>query len=122
MQIVLDDNMSLSAVRELFEQIFPYLRIEFYEVRQPNVRRIVRAEKRVGMYKQDSSMQDAVISSISTVAELEKDFSELYGLHVMVFRKSGNVWLQTTVTDSWTLEEQNRQGEMLTAQFNKRTA
>jgi len=122
MQIVLHDTMALSSVREAFEQMFPFLRIEFYEIRQPNIRRIVRAEKRIGMYKQESMLEDVVINSTSTVAELEKDFSELYGLHVLVFRRSGNVWLQTTLTDSWTLDEQNRQGELLTAQFNKRTA
>jgi hypothetical protein len=32
---------------------------------------------------------------------------------VQVFRKSGKVWLETTVTDGWTLEEQNLQGEAL---------
>jgi hypothetical protein len=30
-----------------------------------------------------------------------------------VYRKSGKIWLETTVTDSWTLEEQNKQGESL---------
>ena len=46
-----------------------------------------------------------------TVKELEQQFLHLYGLFVQVFRKSGNVWLETTVTDNWTLEQQNRQGE-----------
>ena len=50
-----------------------------------------------------------------TVTELERQFRELYGLHVLVFRKSGKVWLETTVTDGWTLAEQNNQGEALSA-------
>ena len=48
-----------------------------------------------------------------TVSDLEQKFAELFGLSVQVFRKSANVWLETTVTDGWTLEEQNRQGEAL---------
>jgi hypothetical protein len=48
-----------------------------------------------------------------TVANLEQGFADVYGLSVQVFRKSGKVWLETTVTDNWTLEEQNRQGEAL---------
>jgi len=48
-----------------------------------------------------------------TVNELEQNFKDVYGLSVQVFRKSGKVWLETTVTDGWSLEEQNRQGEDL---------
>jgi hypothetical protein len=29
-----------------------------------------------------------------------------YGLHVQVFRKSGNIWLETSVSDHLTLSEQ----------------
>ena len=48
-----------------------------------------------------------------TVVDLEQRFNDVYGLGVEVFRKSGKVWLETTVTDGWTLEEQNLQGEAL---------
>lgn len=42
------------------------------------------------------------------VSELESVFTETFGLSVQVFRKLGNVWLQTTTTDNWTLAEQNQ--------------
>jgi len=48
-----------------------------------------------------------------TVAEMEERFRDIYGLGVQVFRKSGTIWLETTVTDGWTLEDQNKQGEAL---------
>ena len=48
-----------------------------------------------------------------TVVDLEQSFSDVFGLGVQIFRKSGKVWLETTVTDGWTLDEQNRQGEAL---------
>ena len=41
---------------------------------------------------------------------LEKNFRDTYGINVQVFRKSGNIWLETTVTDDWTLSKQNRKG------------
>ena len=53
------------------------------------------------------------ISPEMTVDELERGFDELYGLSVQVFRKSGKVWLETSVTDAWTLAKQNAQGEEL---------
>jgi hypothetical protein len=48
-----------------------------------------------------------------TVTELESRFNTIYGLSVQLFRKSGRAWLETTVTDGWTLEEQNNEGEAL---------
>ena len=47
------------------------------------------------------------INGLMKVAELESAFFVTFGLAVQVFRKSGKVWLQTTATDDWTLEEQN---------------
>lgn len=52
-----------------------------------------------------------MITPDMTVTDLEQSFNTIYGLGVQVFRKSGKIWLETTVTDGWTLEEQNRQGE-----------
>ena len=34
-----------------------------------------------------------------------------FGLSAQVFRLSGDVWLETTSTDNWTLEEQNSTGQ-----------
>ena len=48
-----------------------------------------------------------------TVAGLEQNMNDVYGLSVQVFRKSGMAWLETSVTDNWTLEQQNKQGEEL---------
>jgi hypothetical protein len=50
-----------------------------------------------------------------SVAELEQQFSDVYGLSVQIFRQSGKAWLETTVTDKWTLEKQNEQGKALSA-------
>jgi len=33
-----------------------------------------------------------------------------FGLHVQIFRKSGDLWLQTSKTDEWTIEHQNARG------------
>ncbi len=53
---------------------------------------------------------DFRIDSKLPVGEFEQKFLAKYGLNVQVFRKSGNLWMQTTATDSWTLAEQNRKG------------
>ena len=48
-----------------------------------------------------------------TVANMQQSFSDVYGLEIQVFRKSGKAWLESTIPDGWTLEEQNRQGGAL---------
>lgn len=40
------------------------------------------------------------------VWQVERLFEEEYHLHVQVFRKSGRTWLETSVTDDLTLEQQ----------------
>ena len=37
---------------------------------------------------------------------LEKLFEEELGLHIQVYKKSNNTWIQTTATDDWTLSQQ----------------
>jgi hypothetical protein len=52
-----------------------------------------------------------------TVAEVEKNCRELFGLPVHIFRKSSNVWVATSFTAHWTLEKQNREGEQISKLF-----
>ncbi len=40
------------------------------------------------------------------VWQMERLFETEYGLHVQVFRQSGDVWLETSVSDDLTLEQQ----------------
>ena len=49
---------------------------------------------------------DLLIEPTTTVKQLEQIFENEYSLHVQVFRKSGRTWLETSVTDDLTLEEQ----------------
>ena len=53
------------------------------------------------------------IHSDITVAELGNSFAS-FGLRTEVYRKSGNVWVATLLTDSWTLQQQNNAGEEIT--------
>jgi hypothetical protein len=53
------------------------------------------------------------VNTQRTVAELKKDLKDLFGLTAEVYRKSGNVWIETSLTDNWTLEQQNNEGELL---------
>ena len=53
---------------------------------------------------------DIVIKPDMEVGVLEQIFESKYGIHVQIFRKSGDLWLETSATDNWTLQEQNLTG------------
>jgi hypothetical protein len=59
-------------------------------------------------FKKDSTIE---IDKSMKVSELEKAFANAFGLNIQVFRKSNNMWLQTTITDNWSLEKQNQNGK-----------
>src|SRR5690606_8331305 len=50
-----------------------------------------------------------------TVAAFEEKMQQDHGLPVQVFRKSGDLWLETVQTDGLTLEAQNQMGEASTS-------
>ena len=62
---------------------------------------------------------DWEFESSNTVSELEESFYNKTGISAQVFRKSGISWLQTIVTDSWTLEQQNTRGKESTHELPK---
>ncbi len=118
MKIVISDTGKVEQLQEQFSAEFPYLKLEFFsrphQVGHGTARGLMKTNAQtIGEYRTVKNKGHVNIKPEMTVAELEQQFRERYGLNVQVFRKSGKVWLETTVTDNWTLEQQNSQGEAL---------
>jgi hypothetical protein len=118
MKIKINDRRKIFAIQEEFNTVFPYLKLEFFSKPSkqdgtPIKKMIKQASKTLGECRTIHNKGSIVITPEITVSALEQRFSDVYGLGVLVLRKSGKVWLETTVTDGWTLEEQNLQGEAL---------
>jgi hypothetical protein len=118
MQIVVHEDRSISWIREEFNLLFPYLMLEFQEKLQKtggsSKRKIVRdTDKKLGDYLNIQPNQGITITPEMTVERLEQLFRSIYGLEFCVLRKSGKMWLRTTITSSWTLKQQNDEGEIL---------
>ncbi len=127
MLIKIDDNNTFDNIQKRFNSVFPYLRVEFFKKKLPfpgsgiSIKQpILLLDKTLTETRTIISEGTITICPEMTISELEKCFNEIYGLSTQVLRKSGNIWLITTVTDEWTLEEQNRQGEIITQQVNER--
>jgi hypothetical protein len=127
MSLVLNDNMSIFTVQQLFNSVFPYLKIDFFE-RDTKLngfafvrKHVTGNAKKLKDYKIANTKEPLIcIKPSLTVSDLDKIFSKTYYLQTQVFRKSGNVWLEATITDGWSLEDQNKQGELICAQMTKR--
>ena len=118
MKIQINDHRKIFAIQEEFQKIFSFLKIEFFakphKVGAPSSKKLMKhSSKTLGECRSVHNKGTLTIVPQMTVAELEQNFADVYGLSVQVFRKSGNAWLETSVTDKWTLEQQNILGEEL---------
>lgn len=124
MKLTINDQRKISSIQKAFNDLFPYLKLEFFsKPHRPghaSAKRLMQHHLTIGQCRTQHSSGALTITPVMTVADLEQTFSDLYGLSVQVFRRSGNIWLETTITDSWTLQEQNEQGEALTLQVAER--
>jgi hypothetical protein len=118
MKITINDRRKIFAIQEDFNTMFPYLKLEFFaKPHKPggaSPKKLMKSSsKTLGECRTIHKKGTLTITPNMTVTELEQSFADTYGLSVQIFRKSGKVWLETTITDGWSLEEQNRQGEEL---------
>ena len=113
MIIHIHDSFSLSDIQDRFSKCFPWLKIEFYSHPQSLKKSSkdenrISSEKNVGQVRHDHRQGELEIKSWYSVARVEKDFREKFGLNVQVFRKENGGWVQTSKTDKFTLHEQEK--------------
>jgi len=121
MKLYLNKESSIKSVQTEFREHYPFLKVEFfknYSKEQPLPKTIAITAFELSK-KLDGAYNGKIINinGSRTVAEVEKDFENLFGLSALLFRKYGNVWVETTLTDDWTLEEQNKEAELLSGHF-----
>ena len=118
MKIHISNKKKIAALQEEFNHLFPFLRLEFfskphYSYEGNSRKYLISDSKTIGDCSKAHQRSTISITPGMKVEELEKIFQDIFGLFVQVFRQSGKVWLETTMTDDWTLAEQNKQGEEL---------
>jgi hypothetical protein len=112
-------NKTISEVLKDFNAVFPYLKMEFfsnkaYEKQDFSPASIIPHSRKLAECQASINKDEELeISEGMKVMELEKELKEKYGLNALVFRRSGNLWLQTTMTDHWSLQKQNQHGKEL---------
>jgi len=113
--MIITANKTIQEIQKEFHSKFPGLKIEFYSSHHEAgegspIREQIDPSQQLSVLGTSSSEAEFTIKPEMSVADFEQAFYQQFGLNVQVFRKSGNLWMQTTSTDHWTLAEQNRKG------------
>jgi hypothetical protein len=113
MKILLFSNRTVEEIKEEFSAAYPYLKISFYTKKQEaegtlaeEVDPSTELIEVSGVLKEG----DIEINPTDTIKEVERKFEKQYGLPVHIFRKQNGAWMNTTITDDLTLQEQNLWG------------
>lgn len=117
MKLQIDKDTKVSDVQKKFAEVYPYLKIEFYKRPHSNTElspvkdRLSPNEtiSKVSIYKGKKSID---INQQRTVADLEAAVEKKLGIGMQVARRMGNIWIETSLSDSRTLGMQNEQGKM----------
>ncbi len=113
--MLITPNSTIREIQKDFQAAFPGLNIAFYTKESM----AYDASSKKNEYPLDTvissiaSLQEnvnIVLNAQQTVKDFENSLEAKMGLHVQVFRKSNDLWIQTTKTDHWTLEVQNGKG------------
>jgi hypothetical protein len=125
MEILISDSRTISEVQRDFSRAFPFLKLEFFDAPYKEDKALPKSK----MLTHDRKLAVCRKKHVDGKLEIAKDEkvkrfrNSSFGKHSVFprryFRKSGNLWIETSLTDSWTLEQQNREGlEMSSAHKN----
>jgi hypothetical protein len=112
MKLNVSGNTQLSDIRAYIRDKFQYLDIAFFESEHHHGEGNMVADKlpysmtaaEAGDLEKRGTLE---LDSNTLVGDLEAAFHKQFGLHTQILRKSGDVWLQTTTSDNYTLTDLN---------------
>lgn len=120
MTIRINKTRTFKELQQDFNEYFPFLKIEFFKrghavEEGSSASKMIRTNqhlKDIGSIKEEGQLD---LTPTMTVASFEQTLLDRFGLAIQVFRKSGNLWLETTMTDQWTLGQQNEHGREISS-------
>jgi hypothetical protein len=120
MVIPLTSETAVHTVQLKFSSRYPFLRLEFSTLKSSG---LPGASNEINSFTKLKSAGlsregELEIEDNMTVKQLEKAFEQEFGLSVHVSRRSGLLWLHTSLTNNWTLEKQNEQGREICLTVN----
>lgn len=117
MEIIIDDSFTLADIQKEFKKHFHSLKLEFFEFKPEN-EELINSEsiiedrnKTLGEIRHTHIPGNISINGHQKVSTLEQNFKQSFGINIMVYRRSGDTWLQIEDEHNFTLSEENKKGE-----------
>ena len=124
MKVEINDNKAVVEIQQAFNEAFPYLTLEFVKKSSFKERGdsfFTKANCKIIKDYRDSHQAGTItFFPEMTTSDLVAICWESFGLRIQIWRKFGTVWLKTRHTLTWSLAEQNRQGEIISRHITER--
>jgi hypothetical protein len=120
MVLIVENHQSLLSFQDDFHIAFPFLRIDFFllSTLANGVYQKDPLQNRSSIFADYRDSNHSGLISFGgeiTVKGLSDLFRNEFGIGIVVYRCSGRLWLAANATNQWSLDQQNREGESLSA-------
>jgi hypothetical protein len=109
-QMEIKQGMSYAELNNQFVQMYPFLKLRFFQ----------KLKNKLEEIPNDTPIKTKEViqvdcSSNKSIEQLIAELQYYLNIQVQIFRRSGNVYIETSRTSRWTLKRQNDEGEELSA-------
>ena len=116
--MLINKDWKIKDIQNEFQNKYPFLKLEFYKSRKDASGYNDKFEKLSPFLPVFSMNSEAIpfelfLSEDKKVSDLKQIFKETLGCNILIFRKSGNHWIETSFTEDWTLKQQNEEGKLM---------
>ena len=101
--LYITSDKPVQDMQQEFSQAFPFLKVEFY-IKECTEKKISTGHLPI---KQEAGKNNMLLTPCLTIKELGKQCEELFGVSVRVYRRFSNLWLEISITENFTLQQQN---------------
>src|SRR5688572_3983553 len=124
MFLFLSKEKTIWEIQQNFNSQYPFLKLEFFKQDDVDPDSTAKMHFSYDLKLEDLGLSDDGLINIESdlsIGDLKKIFFKKFGLNAQISRKSGTLWLETTMTDRWSLQKQDDHGrEMTLERFNRR--
>jgi len=122
MNIIITSEKLIHEIQDEFNKLFPFLKIEFFIKSVINSKETINKISSlltIGNVDKTRGSKEMEVSPCMTVKEFENNFENKFGMYAQLYRKSGNLWQEITITDNWTMQQQDEAGNEISTIINR---
>ena len=111
LMLKIDGKKTAADFRKEFNLAFPFLKVDFFK-RIPSKKDSIKLTP-VQPGTVLGNTEPMEITGGTSVKELREIIDSRLGFASLVYRKSGNIWIEISLTDDWSLDKQNHEAEQM---------